>query len=336
MHGYVFRGLVLSGRIAALCIGCLAIYVGFFLYPDQEGQLQNRIEDFWVTVHDRALETGSTSVALFNRTAGAVQRAFSRIFGHAIFSLQLVINSSCLSLSGIALAVSVVGIVDAFRNGFSPQSFEMLLTVPPAVCACAALWRPQRRLLLAAALPLSFVCVARMMLVGDHRTPLYRAAIILTCALLGSLVSDAIAVAIVKWSLGTITAQRSLRTIFKRLILTGLTVPACIVFPLAGTVIVDIFPSFARAIHYDMWWSFALLGFMNLTTSIYCLIPAGVFLFVLAHRIVWPVLNRLIFPVARFQLLRNRRAMAAIGSLGILTGLGLTDATLEAVLKLFG
>lgn len=142
--------MVLSGRIAALCIGWLAMYVGFFLYPDQEGRLQNRIEDFRVTVHDRALQTGSTSVALFNRTASVVQRTFNRIFGPEVFSLRLVVISCILSLSIIAITLALAGIVDAFSSGFSRESVEVLFAVLPVICACVALWRPQRWILLGA------------------------------------------------------------------------------------------------------------------------------------------------------------------------------------------
>jgi len=74
---------------------------------------------------------------------------------------------------------------------------------------------------------------------------------------------------------------------------------------------------------------------MNVSTVAYCLVPIVLLLFVLCHRAMWPVLNRLLFPVARFELIRNRKALAAIGSLCILAGLGLKPATLEAVLKLF-
>lgn len=215
-----------------------------------------------------------------------------------MFSLQLVINSCSLSLSIIAITLAFAAIVDAFSSRLSRESVAVLLAVLPAICACVAIWRPRRWILLGVALPISFGCVAKMMLIGDPYDPFYRSVIILICSLLGSLVSDAIVLAIIKWSSGSIGAQRSLRTIFKRLILTVLSVPASIVFPVAAVIILDLRPDVSRVIHYYLWWSFAPIGFMNAATAIYCLIPTGVFLVVLTHRIVWPALNRLIFPVA--------------------------------------
>src|SRR5579863_2794189 len=64
--------LLIVGRIAAFGIGCSAFYLAFFLYPNQEGELQNRIEDFWITVNDRARDTGRLSTALFNRISAVV------------------------------------------------------------------------------------------------------------------------------------------------------------------------------------------------------------------------------------------------------------------------
>ena len=46
-------------RGAAVLAGVLAYYVAFFIYEDEEGKWQSRIENVWVSIHDKAKESGS-------------------------------------------------------------------------------------------------------------------------------------------------------------------------------------------------------------------------------------------------------------------------------------
>src|SRR5258708_14664775 len=93
-------------RVLAAIIGSLAFYVRLFMYEDEEGKWQNRIDKLWVAIDDRAKLTGSKTSALFNKVAAVVTRAFDGIFGRKLLSFQFIGVSSCYSLAGLWLLAS--------------------------------------------------------------------------------------------------------------------------------------------------------------------------------------------------------------------------------------
>jgi hypothetical protein len=99
--------LVLSGRVCAFILGSFSFYLAFFLYEDEEGVWQNRMDELWVSIHDRAKATDSFSTALMNAVARMLFSAFEWIFGKPLFSIQMLCVSLNLSIAGGLLAVGL-------------------------------------------------------------------------------------------------------------------------------------------------------------------------------------------------------------------------------------
>jgi len=98
--------LITGSRVLAGIVGVVAFYFAFFLYEDEEGIWQNRIENLWISVYDRARVTNSTTTALFNKLAKVLQRTFSLVFGERLLSIQAISVSSALSIgTGVLCAV---------------------------------------------------------------------------------------------------------------------------------------------------------------------------------------------------------------------------------------
>src|ERR1700679_4080930 len=95
------HALVLASRIVAGVVASMAFYFAFFLYEDEEGVWQNRIENLWISVYDRARITDSTSTALFNKIGDTLGGWFNRLFGEKLFSPRAVCTSVNLSLGGV-------------------------------------------------------------------------------------------------------------------------------------------------------------------------------------------------------------------------------------------
>jgi hypothetical protein len=53
-------------RGVAFLVGVIAVYVGLFLCESQEGKLQNRIEELWIAIDDRARVTRQPGQQLFS------------------------------------------------------------------------------------------------------------------------------------------------------------------------------------------------------------------------------------------------------------------------------
>ena len=323
------RYFLMAGRIVALCIGCLAMYIAFFQYGEStEGRLQNLIEDFWVAVDDRARQTGSLSIALFNRVAVVVQRLFNWLFAERTFSLRLVTVAANVAVFASIFLFFLLNGVGGMMAFLSPTI--LIITLIPLGSAAVSICFHRRWVyVLSTSLTLCVLAYFAPKILGFDRLLSIDALFTLVFPMLLSLASDLLALATIKWSLGLVAAERSLLAILIRL----LAVSAVVAITLCAPVLLLLTPS-------NQWWWWLeniliILSLMNASTAIYCLIPIVVFVFVLFHRALWPALSRLIFPIARFELVKNRKALAAIGSLGILVGLGMKETTPEAILKLF-
>lgn len=83
------HALMIVSRIAAGVVGTIAFYLAFFLYEDEQGVWQNRLEQLWLTVYDRAKVIDSTSTALFNKIGQIVLNWSARIFGRKLISIRV-------------------------------------------------------------------------------------------------------------------------------------------------------------------------------------------------------------------------------------------------------
>src|SRR5713101_4587634 len=84
-------------RILFGLLGAFAYYAAFFMYEDEEGHWQNRIERLWVGISDRASLVGSKSAAFFGRVAGVVTEGFNRLFGNRLLSPRMIGASTAYS-----------------------------------------------------------------------------------------------------------------------------------------------------------------------------------------------------------------------------------------------
>jgi hypothetical protein len=85
-------------------LGLLLLWAAFLLREDEEGRIQNRLEEFWINLmytRDSAL----TRAAIFMRgTARLANRAFDTFFGKRLWSVQAV---GCILLFFVCLMLRV-------------------------------------------------------------------------------------------------------------------------------------------------------------------------------------------------------------------------------------
>jgi hypothetical protein len=102
------HALILASRIVAGVVAGIAFYFALFLYEDEEGIWQNRIENLWASVYDRAKVTDRTSTALINKIAQILKNCFSWLFGDKLVSFQAISTSINLSFAIMVLALVVM------------------------------------------------------------------------------------------------------------------------------------------------------------------------------------------------------------------------------------
>src|SRR5438552_2091583 len=99
--------LSLLGRVSAGVIAFISFYLALFLYEDQDGHWQNRLDGLWVSIHDRAKATDHFATALINKTSEILARLCDIIFGTKNLSLRMFVVSLNMSL-GTGILCQVV------------------------------------------------------------------------------------------------------------------------------------------------------------------------------------------------------------------------------------
>jgi hypothetical protein len=89
--------LHLIARPIAVLLGVFCVLTSVVLYPDEEGKLQSRFEDFWVRVDDYKLAALSQHTVFMRQVASLESSLFDSIFGEELFNEKSMAVSFCLS-----------------------------------------------------------------------------------------------------------------------------------------------------------------------------------------------------------------------------------------------
>jgi hypothetical protein len=329
------HALMLAARTVAFGIASLAFYFAFFLYEDEQGSWQNRIENLWASVYDRAKITDTTSTALFSKVAEAVRNWFNGVFGNRLLSVQAVVVSANVSLGGALLAITFVSISNPraellYTFGAVMNRATSLITgvIFLGFAALPAYFKKPWGVF-ASSVPVIFLVghEAHDLIVYKAFTRLLFGSEMLTLVL--SVLSDCLAILIMRRIFTSISqAVSTLRLVYMIAQLLLLTAAICIYpFALRGAVSALRQPE-------DVYVATSL-WFMNVTTMLFLLLPAAMLLLVMLHKLIWPLLSRLLYPLASRQVITNRNFMVPIGSLCLLFAVTPEHVGVRDIFKLF-
>ena len=307
-------------HIVALLAGLLFYYVGLFMYEDEEGKLQSRIENVWISIHDRARESGSKSAALFGKVAAIVTKTFNAIFGQKIFSARFVGASFCYSFAALFLFGSLMLFVASPLGLFVKQPSQadliafqyvaigfliagllsLLLAILPT------LWHSRWAVMLTL-LPIIFYMFAFVTMIGLHALNTKRLGAFVGLTL--SLISDVLLLTLVRFTLRWVSAKASTWRIASAILTHLAIIYFLILVPFAIPVVLS--DDFRQSM---VLTALVIMGGLNLFTGLASSAFLLVLLFLLLHRLLWPVLSRIVYPLQRFHVIRNRKIMLSIGT----------------------
>jgi hypothetical protein len=119
--------------------GSVLICAGLFLYEDEEGKFQNKVEEWWIALSDKQKASRSRIAAFMQEVARLTGRGFDRLFGQSLFSLRVIPVSIYLSIASLFFLIwltfprikNTVGV--ARQDAFFWFVFFLGLSVVPAV-----------------------------------------------------------------------------------------------------------------------------------------------------------------------------------------------------------
>jgi hypothetical protein len=99
--------LHLIARPIEVLLGVFCVLTAIVLYPDEEGKLQSKFEDFWVRLDDYQKVAISRHSAFLQLVAKLESRLLDCVFGHKLLSPRSLAASVCLSIASAGLVLDV-------------------------------------------------------------------------------------------------------------------------------------------------------------------------------------------------------------------------------------
>jgi hypothetical protein len=350
MHDFIILGSRLLVKALEWLVASLAFYMALFLYKSEKGRLENRIDTLWIWIDDRAKRTRRLSTALMNRVGASLTTFYDRLFGPRLLSLHMLSVSVNLSMAFTAFFTAFWRdmlssiIVVTLPNGLSELTATIIAGFVFTFAALPAILVPRRAIFLSS-LTL-FVVITGWTYYGAiayEISPMRRAHGYPLIAILGTVPLLLLPVGVVCDALALIAIRKLLRYIAVEVLLTriishaldiGLILCWVFVVPLCLSPLIDGGFSIVmeRTVpHGHVGYIMLNLALLNASTAVYCLIPLLFLLLLLSHRIVWPILSRILYPVADNKLITNRAFLLSIASLAFALALGITPATLKGM-----
>jgi hypothetical protein len=319
-------------RITMLFGGGLLVYTVVTMFPDEEGRLQNRIENLWIAIDDKQKSALGRATVLFNRIASYVTRIYNRILGARLISVQMIGVSSASSLAGFFLGAALLlltllylslsrhaAVTPKFNVGllvigilcFALGSFVLIFAILPSLIRN---WFGRTLSLV----PLLLFCYASIVVVLQRQGTFPANQLAVLAGLFLGIVSDITVLAAVRFFVRSIAKSAHLKEIVFAIVVqvVALILIVLVPFELSTPLL---------ATNKDSVGAKILLSSMMF--NLFTMLGVAAFLTLLAivmlHRVFWPMLGRLVYSIARFKPLQNnRKTFALIGIMCGMYGLG--------------
>jgi hypothetical protein len=127
-------------------------------------------------------------------------------------------------------------------------------------------------------------------------------------ALLLSLLSDIFLLVLVRFTLRWISTKTNASRIALAILIQAGVFVFLVVAPLvAGDVLIETLGP------QNTFKALGTVALLNVFTGLASILFVLMLLFVLLHRVFWPALGRLFYPLARYQLIRNKTFLCSLG-----------------------
>ena len=339
-------------RWLLVLLGVGFLYAALFLREDEEGHIQSIIDHLWMRIDDQHLRSKGT--ALMQTSANLVSDALDFTFGPRLLSLEALIVATSLSIISFNLTAALLyERLIAPRHPDSPGDFmaqTALLAVVVvglgwAVFGCRTL-RQRRKALWLSLHAAIWVAITVLPIVfsADMRDVFLDARVVSLTALsiVIGIAADFLFLALTR------RIVRAMRTGTLGRILALIVVNGVLALPLAYLPIRVFLPGaadvFLRRIVRDLsmatlsdWYPAAwiVVSAPNLFDLLAAFATVIVGAFLMLDRLLWPLINRLMYPLARYGVLKQKRLLGWTGGLFITLAFAKTEALAKSILEAF-
>jgi hypothetical protein len=306
--------LVLAARIFVALLGLFCVLTAIVLYPNEEGKIQSKFEDFWVKAHDYQRLALSRHAAFMTQVAKLESTFLDQVFGPKLFSFRSIVVSCWSSTVSFFLAGSVLTSVTHMTIAF-PNPFLVALLIGLSLASIACILLPNHRLARGSCL---FIAAAIIEYVGiwfvrlSPKIGLETWIIMYLALFVGGFCCDVIFIAatrrLVRWA-GTMARSLTIVGVLtcNLLLAVALVVPG-LVWQRA---------SIASHFVQTSWWfvipASMTVGLSNLFDFLFASLFVALAAVLLIHRALWPLLTRTLFKMQDIGTKGRRAILLLIG-----------------------
>jgi hypothetical protein len=297
-------------------LGVLFICAALFLYENEEGQIQNKLEEWWVRLSDREKQSRSRAVAFMQDVADSTGRGFDRLFGKRLLSLRFVFVSITFSLASIFLFAFILWPLahNPPPNVSRQHAFLFFVLFAafgsvPAFVDGETLWDRTMLGLWWAIIVFNLLRIARFILftfstMGVGRTA--RGIGYLTLFFTSGVLCDLSYIVLTRWILRRISKIDRVHEIILQALVSLLILVTLVWAPISfGARIGRYFPMTGGAVLFSF-----VLNSVDVIVGLAALMLA---LLLLLHRLVWPTVERPIYAMERFGFIKRKKLLWTAG-----------------------
>jgi hypothetical protein len=321
-------------------LGVFCVLSAIVLYPNEEGKIQSKFEDFWIRVDDFQNLALTRHAAFMTGVAKLETRFLDRVFGNRLISIRALGVSFCFSLSTIALvAMFVFYFIIPVRYPEENISGAFIISLGYLICAvivgAACIWIQNHNLLRNSILIAALILLLLWMVTFRVGAPGVTGEISMRILLLvlGGFACDVIFITLtrrlLRWAGEMTSSLKVLATVFVNFFLAVLFVSPL----LAGVNIRPI-----GYLRYQISMTISTIAVSNIVDAAVALFYVLLALLLLIHRALWPLLTRTLFRMTDIGT-KGRRAILTSVGLALLSASvfgGKLPELLKGLVKIFG
>jgi hypothetical protein len=311
-------------------LGVVLICAGLFLYEDEEGKFQNKVEEWWIKLSDRQKASRSKVAAFMQEVARLTGKGFDRLFGPRLFSLRVIPVSIYLSLASCFLLILLIFPRIKNPGAATRQGAFFILVFFLGLSLVPALFNNKRVLRLWwAIIPGTLLSISGFIVfVFKTRGPrsAFLGISLVALIFVSSLFCDLTYIALTRYILRRISGIDRIPEILVMIFLNLLALAIPLLGPIyLGIALVKYAPQAGAMVLFSVMFNSIdfLAGFAALLLA----------LLLLLHRIFWPAIQRPLYAIYRFAPIKEKKWLFRTGVALLVFPNHFTIEVLRAILE---
>jgi hypothetical protein len=307
--------LHLIARPIEALLGVFCVLSAIVLYPNEEGKIQSKFEDFWIRVDDFQNLALTRHAAFMTGVANLETRFLDRVFGIRLISIQALGVSFCFSLGTIALLTMLVSyIILPVRypelNSVGALMISLGYLICAAIVGAACVWIQNHNLLRNSIVIAALIFLLLWMVTFRAGAPGVTGEISMRILLLvlSSFGCDVIFITLtrrlLRWAGEMTSSWKVLATVIVNFFLAVLFV---------SPLLVGVNIKLIGDLRDEILITISMIAFSNIVDAVVALFYVLLAVLLLIHRALWPLLTRTLFRMTDIGTKGRRSILTTVG-----------------------